>query len=72
MPMIYKKSSTNLPQPSVTKFTTVEEVVVEEVEEEEKEVVVEVVVEVVQDLLPNLSQQARAKLLSQLQQTLEP
>ena len=71
--MIYKKSSTNLPQPSVTKFTTVEEeVVVEEVEEEEKEVVVEVVVEVVQDLLPNLSQQARAKLLSQLQQTLEP
>ena len=68
MPMIYKKSSTNLPQPSVTKFTTVEEEEVEEVEEEEKEVVVEVV----QDLLPNLSQQARAKLLSQLQQTLEP
>ena len=35
-------------------------------------VVVEAVVEVVQDLLPNLSQRARGKLLSQLQQTLEP
>ena len=75
MPMIQKKSSTNLMLPSVAKSTTV---VVEKVEEEEaveeaeEEVVVEAVVEEVQDLLPNLSQWGRAKLLFQLQQMLEP
>ena len=51
--------------PSAAKFTTM-------VEKEVEEEAVVVVVEAVQDLLPNLSQQARAKLLSQLQQTLEP
>ena len=74
--MIHKKSSTNLTMPFAAKTTPVEEVE-EEVEEEEEDLEVEeeavaVVVEVVQDLLPNLSQQARAKLLSRLQQTLEP
>ena len=48
------------------------ELIDEVVEEAAEEEAVAVVVGVVQDLLPNLSQQARAKLLSQLQQMLEP
>ena len=69
--MIHKKSSINSTKPSVAKTTPVGEE--EEAEEEEvEEEAVAVVVEAVQDLLPNLSQPARAKLLSQLQQTLEP
>ena len=64
--MTHKKSSTSSTLPSVVKPTTKVE---GEVAEEEA---VEVVVGVVQDLLPNLSQQCRAKLLSQLQQMLEP
>ena len=65
-PMIHKKSLINLTKPSVAKTTLKEEVEVEEEDPEVEEEAVAAVVEAVQDLLPNLSQPARAKLLSQL------
>ena len=68
--IIHKKSSTSLTKPSDARTTPVEEVGAEE--EEVVAVAVAAVVEVVQDLRLNLSQPARAKLLSRLQQTLEP
>ena len=69
--MTHKKSSINSTKPSVVK-TTPEVEAEEEEDQEVEEEVVEAVVEAVQDLLPNLSQPARVKLLSQLQWTLEP
>ena len=67
--MIHKKSSINSTKPSVAKTTPEVEAEEEEAAEEEA---VAVAVEAVQDLLLNLSRPARAKLLSQLQQMLEP
>ena len=69
--MIHRKSSISSTLPSDIK-PTIEVVGEVEVEVEEAVEAVEAVVEVMQDLLHNLSQQARAKLLSQLQWTLEP
>ena len=68
----HKKLSTSLTKPSDARTTPEEEVEAVEGEEEVVAAVVAAVEEVVQDLLPNLSPPARAKLLSQLQQTLEP
>ena len=70
--MIHKKSSTSSTKPSAAKTTPAVEEEAEEEDLEVEEEAVAVVVEAVRDLLPNLSQPARAKLLSQLQQTLEP
>ena len=70
--MTHKKSSISSTKPSAAKTTPVQEVEVEEEDPEVEEEAVAAVVEAVQDLLPNLNQPARAKLLFQLQQTLEP
>ena len=70
--MIHKKSSISSTKPSAARTTLEEEVGVEEEDLEVEEEAVAAVVEAVQDLLHNLSQSAKAKLLFQLQQTLEP